>query len=144
VRLGRGLGRDQKVELIRNVPLFARCSKKELAEIAHIADEVDLPAGKDFIRQGERGREFFVVLEGEVEVSRDGKAIQMRGSGDFFGEIALVTKVPRTATVTAKSPVRALVITDRDFRTLLSHSPHIQVKVLEALAERVAASQQET
>jgi CRP/FNR family cyclic AMP-dependent transcriptional regulator len=141
VRLGRGLGKDQKVELIKNVPLFARCSKKELAEIAHIADEIDLPAGKDFIRQGERGREFFVILEGDVEVSRDGQTLVARGSGDFFGEIALISKVPRTATVTAKTPVRALVITDRDFRTLLSHSPHIQVKVLEALAERLAATQ---
>jgi CRP-like cAMP-binding protein len=143
VRLGRGLRRDQKVELIRGVPLFSRCSKKELAEIAHIADEIDLPAGKDFIRQGERGREFFVVLEGDVAVTRDGKTIQNRGAGDFFGEIALVSKVPRTATVTAKTPVRALVITDRDFRTLLDHSPDIQVKVLEALAERLAALQSE-
>ena len=130
--------------MIRSVPLFARCSKKELAEIAHIADEIDLPAGKQFIRQGERGREFFVVLEGEVDVTRDGKRLQKRGAGDFFGEIALVSKVPRTATVTATTPVRALVITDRDFRALMEHAPHIQVKVLEALAERVAATQAET
>jgi CRP/FNR family cyclic AMP-dependent transcriptional regulator len=138
VRLGR-IGKDQKVELIKQAPLFARCSRKELAEVAQLADEIDLPAGKDFIRQGERGREFFVVLEGEVDVTRDGKTLQQRGPGDFFGEIALVSKVPRTATVTAKTPVRALVITDRDFRSLLEHSPQIQVKVLEALAERLAS-----
>jgi CRP/FNR family transcriptional regulator, cyclic AMP receptor protein len=143
VRLGRGLGKSQKVELIKSVPLFARCSKKELAEIAHIADEVDLPAGKNFIREGERGREFFVILDGDVEVSRDGKKVQARGPGDFFGEIALISKIPRTATVTAVSPVRALVITDRDFRSLLSHSPDIQIKVLEALAERLAGTQAE-
>jgi CRP/FNR family transcriptional regulator, cyclic AMP receptor protein len=138
VRLGRGLGRSQKVELIKSVPLFARCSRKELEEVAHIADEIDLPTGKDFIRQGERGREFFVVLDGEVEVTRDGQQLQRRGAGDFFGEIALVSKVPRTATVTATTPVRALVITDRDFRGLMEHSPQIQAKVLEALGERVA------
>jgi CRP-like cAMP-binding protein len=89
-----------------------------------------------------RGREFFVVLEGDVEVTRGGHELQRRGPGDFFGEIALVTNVPRTATVTATSPVRALVITDRDFRRLLEDSPRIQLKVLEALAERLAELQQ--
>jgi CRP/FNR family transcriptional regulator, cyclic AMP receptor protein len=138
VRLGRRIGKNAKVDLIRRVPLFSRCSRKELGQIAAIADEIDLPAGKDFIRQGERGREFFVVLDGEVQVTRDGSAIQRRGTGDFFGEIALVSKVPRTATVTAKTPVRALVITDRDFRALMDRFPPIQTKVLEALAERVA------
>jgi CRP/FNR family cyclic AMP-dependent transcriptional regulator len=141
VRIGRRLGKDQKVDIIRRVPLFSRCNKKELAEIASHADEIDLPQGKQLIRQGERGREFFVLLEGEADVERDGEHIQTMGSGDFFGEIALVSKVPRTATVTATTPVRALVITDRDFRTLLEHSTEINLKVLEALAERLAQLQ---
>ena len=138
MRLGRKIGRDRKAEIIQRAPLFSRCSKKELAQIAAIADEIDLPTGKDFIRQGERGREFFVLLDGEVEVSRDGTPLERRGPGDFFGEIALVSKVPRTATVTSTTPIRALVITDRDFRTLMERQPQIQTKVLEALAERVA------
>jgi CRP/FNR family cyclic AMP-dependent transcriptional regulator len=139
VRLGRrGITRNEKVKLIRSVPLFARCSRKELGEIAAIADEIDLPQGKALIRQGERGREFFVLLGGEVEIARDGEPIDTMAAGDFFGEIALVSKVPRTATVTATSPVRVLVVTDRDFRTLLEDSPQIQLKVLEALAERLA------
>jgi CRP/FNR family transcriptional regulator, cyclic AMP receptor protein len=141
VRIGRRLGSNQKVELIRQAPLFARCTKSELAEIAAHADEIDLPEGKDLIRQGERGREFFILLEGEADVIRDGNHVQTMGPGDFFGEIALVSKVPRTATVKATKPVRALVITDRDFRTLLEHAPQIQLKVLEALAERLAALQ---
>lgn len=141
MRIGRKLGSNQKVELIRRVPLFARCTKKELAEIASHADEIDLPEGKRLIRQGERGREFFVLLEGEAEVVRDGEHVQAMGPGDFFGEIALVSRVPRTATVTATTPVRALVITDRDFRMLLEDAPQIQLKVLEALAERLAAIQ---
>jgi CRP-like cAMP-binding protein len=141
VRIGRRLGKDQKVDIIRRVPLFSRCNKKELAEIASHADEIDLPQGKQLIRQGERGREFFVLLEGEADVERDGEHIQTMGSGDFFGEIALVSKVPRTATVTATTPVRALVITDRDFRTLLEQSTEINLKVLEALAERLAQLQ---
>jgi CRP-like cAMP-binding protein len=132
------LGKDAKVELIRRVPLFSRCSKRELAEVAKIADEIDLPAGKVLIRQGERGREFFVLLEGTAEVRKDGKTVATLDSGDFFGEIALVSRSPRTATVTTISPVHALVVTDRSFRSLLDHSPQIQLKVLEALAERLA------
>jgi CRP/FNR family transcriptional regulator, cyclic AMP receptor protein len=137
VRLGR-VGRNQKIELLKHASLFSECSKKQLGEIAAIADEIELPAGKDLIRQGERGREFFVLLEGDVMVVKDGKQLQQRGPGDFFGEIALVSKVPRTATVTTTTPVRMLVVTDRDFRHLLETSPDLQRKVLQVLADRVA------
>jgi CRP-like cAMP-binding protein len=132
------LRRNEKVELIKKVPLFAGCSKRELEEIAHIADEIDLNEGKEMTRQGSRGREFFVLLEGEADVTKDGQSINKLGAGDFFGEIALVSDSPRTATVTATSPVRALVITDRSFRRLLDDQPEIQRKVLQALAERLA------
>jgi CRP/FNR family cyclic AMP-dependent transcriptional regulator len=132
------LHRNQKVELIKRVPLFAGCSKHELEEIAHIADEIDLNEGKEMTREGSRGREFFVLLEGDADVTKDGQSINKLGAGDFFGEIALVSDTPRTATVTATSPVRALVITDRSFRRLLDESPEIQRKVLVALAERLA------
>ena len=132
------LHRNQKVELIKQVPLFANCSKHELEEIAHIADEIDLNEGKEMTREGSRGREFFVLLEGDADVTKDGQSINKLSSGDFFGEIALVSDTPRTATVTATSPVRALVITDRSFRRLLDESPEIQRKVLVALAERLA------
>ena len=110
------LRRNQKVELIKHAPLFANCSK----------------------RQGSPGREFFVLLEGEADVAKDGRVINQLSAGDFFGEIALVSDSPRTATVTATTPVRALVITDRDFRHLLKDQPEIQSKVLAALAARLA------
>jgi CRP/FNR family transcriptional regulator, cyclic AMP receptor protein len=132
------LHRNQKVELIKRVPLFASCSKHELEEIAHIADEIDLSEGKEMTREGSRGREFFVLLEGDADVTKNGQSINKLGAGDFFGEIALVSDTPRTATVTATTPVRALVITDRSFRRLLDESPEIQRKVLVALAERLA------
>jgi CRP/FNR family transcriptional regulator, cyclic AMP receptor protein len=132
------LRRNEKVELIKKVPLFAGCSKGELEEIAHIADEIDLAEGKEMTREGSRGREFFVLLEGEADVTKNGSSINKLGSGDFFGEIALVSDSPRTATVTATSPVRALVITDRSFRRLLDEQPEIQRKVLVALAKRLA------
>lgn len=132
------LHRNEKVELIKKVPLFANCSKGELGQIAQIADEIDLNQGKEMIREGSRGREFFVLLEGDADVTKDGRSINKLGAGDFFGEIALVSDSPRTATVTATSPVRALVITDRSFRQLLDESPEIQRKILVALAERLA------
>jgi CRP/FNR family cyclic AMP-dependent transcriptional regulator len=132
------LGKDGKIELIRKVPLFSWLSKTGLREVASIADEMDFPEGKDLTREGERGREFFVILEGLVHVNKKGKRVRQLGKGDFLGEIALVTKQPRTATVTTASPVRALVITDRDFARLLRDSPQIGQGVLEALAERLA------
>jgi len=132
------LRRNEKVELIKKVPLFAGCSKGELEQIAQIADEIDLNEGKEMTQQGSRGREFFVLLEGEADVTKDGQSINKLGAGDFFGEIALVSDSPRTATVTATSPVRALVITDRSFRRLLEEQPEIQTKVLQALAKRLA------
>jgi CRP-like cAMP-binding protein len=134
------LHKNAKVELLKGVPLFARCSKKELAEIATIADEIDLPEGKQLTKEGGRGREFFVLLEGEADVRRKKRKVKTLGPGDFLGEIALVTKVPRTATVTTSTPVRALVVSEQNFRRLLERSPDVQIKVLEALAERVAAT----
>jgi CRP/FNR family cyclic AMP-dependent transcriptional regulator len=132
------LGKNSKVDLIRHVPLFSACSKNELAEIASIADEIDLPEGKTLMEQGAEGREFFVLIEGTVDVTQNEQKVKSMGPGDFFGEIALVSKTPRTATVKTTSPVRALVINDRGFRALLEHSPQIQLGVLQALAERVA------
>jgi CRP-like cAMP-binding protein len=126
------------VELIKRVPLFSRCSRKELDEVAQLADEIDLNEGKEMTKEGQPGREFFVLLDGQVDVKRNGRRINTLGKGDFFGEIALVSRAPRTATVVATSPVHALVITDRSFRRLMERSPQIQSKVLEALAERLA------
>ena len=132
------LGKDGKIELIKNVPLFSKLSKKGLAEVAQIADELDLPKGKMMAEEGDRGREFFVLLEGEADVTKSDTSINTIHGGDFFGEIALVTKMPRTASVTATSDVRVLVITERDFATLLKHSEEVGRGVAEALAERIA------
>ena len=132
------LRKDAKVELLKRVPLFSKLDKKALEDVAHIADEIDLPAGKEMATEGDRGREFFVLLKGEADVTRGGEKINTMKEGDFFGEIALVTKMPRTATVTATSNVDVLVITERAFDALLKKSPTIGRNVAEALAERVA------
>ena len=131
------LQKDAKIDLLKNVPLFAGCSKTELQRIASLADELDLGDGATLIREGERGREFIVIAEGTVNVTRNGKQLRELGAGDFIGEIALVADVPRTATVTATSPVRLLVVTDRAFRGLLEQMPSIAKKVLQSLGERL-------
>jgi CRP/FNR family transcriptional regulator, cyclic AMP receptor protein len=132
------LRKNAKVELIKGVPLFAECSKKELSEVAGIADEIDLREGKELTTQGGVGREFFILVEGTAEVRKGTRRVNMLGPGDFFGEISLIRHTPRTATVVATSPVRTLVITERSFRALLEHQPGIQTKVLSALAARLA------
>jgi CRP/FNR family transcriptional regulator, cyclic AMP receptor protein len=133
------LRKNAKVELIKRVPLFAHCSKKELGLVAQIADEIDLAEGKTLMREGDRGREFFVLVEGNADVRRRNRKVNTLEKGDFFGEIALVSQRPRTATVTTTSPVRALVVTEQSFRSLLDRAPDVQRKVLQALADRVAA-----
>ncbi len=132
------LGRNAKVELIRQVPLFSQLSRREVEEVTKIADEIDVKAGKVLTREGERGNEFFVLLDGAARVERGDKKVNTLGRGDFFGEIALVSRSPRTATVTTTEPSDLLVITGTSFRALLEHSPRIQLRVLEALADRLA------
>jgi CRP/FNR family cyclic AMP-dependent transcriptional regulator len=132
------LGKDAKIELLKRVPLFSRLDKKALQAVAQIADELDLPAGKEMAIEGDRGREFFVLLDGEADVKKGDTSINTMKEGDFFGEIALVTKMPRTASVIATTDVRVLVITERDFDALLKKSPDVGRRVAEALAERVA------
>lgn len=135
------LHKDKKAELIASAPLFADCSKKELRLVAMLADEIDFRPGKVLTREGTPGREFFVLLEGEVEVTRGGKRISTLGAGDFFGELALVSNIPRTATVTAITPVRMLVVSGRDFRRLLHDEPTVATKVLGTMAERMPHSE---
>jgi CRP-like cAMP-binding protein len=132
------LGKDSKVKLIEKVPLFSKLSRKGLEDVAHLADELDLPAGKVMAKEGDRGREFFVLLDGVADVKKGDQSVNKMGAGDFFGEIALVTHMPRTASVTAIEDVRVLVITERDFNALLKRSPEISRGIAEALAERIA------
>jgi CRP-like cAMP-binding protein len=131
------LRKNAKLELIKRVPLFSNCSKRELDEIAGIADELSIPEGKELTREGATGHEFLVLIDGSADVRRKSRKVNTLGSGDFLGEIALITGAPRTATVTTTSPSRMLVVTARDFRMLLRHMPTLQLKVLEALASRL-------
>jgi CRP-like cAMP-binding protein len=132
------LRKDAKIELLRQVPLFSACSKRELSEISMLADELGLPEGSTMIEEGRLGHEFFVLVDGEAEVRRKGKRVKVLGGGSFFGEMALVSSRPRNSTVKAVGPVRVLVVHEQAFRRLLHDSPGIQLKVLQTLADRAA------
>jgi CRP-like cAMP-binding protein len=131
------LSKNAKVELLRRVPIFAGCSRAELVEVAISADELEAPAGQVLAREGRRGREFFVVVEGAVTVTRGGRKLAELGPRDWFGEIAILTYKPRTATVAATSPVRLLVLDDRAFRRIVETTPRIALKVLASVAQRL-------
>ena len=128
----------EKTELLRRVPLFAESSEEELEAIAALTADFTLSGGRELMAEGEIGRALVVVVEGEVVVDRDGERIAAGGPGDFFGEIALLTGRPRTATVTATTDARVLVLDGHRFEQLLQEAPTIAVGVLKAVAERLA------
>ena len=130
---------DAKVEALKRSPLFHGLAKSELAQLAKETEDLEIGAGKVLCKEGDTAREFFVILEGEVEVTKDGHRLATLGPGDFFGEIALIDHSPRSATVTATTPVRFFVLTSRAFSALLDHNPGVERKVLRALAKRVLA-----
>ena len=129
---------DTKADALGVAPLFKGLSRHELVELAKATEDLEVEEGKVLMREGDLGREFFVLVDGEVSVTKDGKEIRRLGAGDFFGEIALVYENPRrTATVTAASPLRFFVLTRQSFRSLLEHQPQIEDKVMAALEERM-------
>jgi CRP-like cAMP-binding protein len=131
---------DTKVDALAKAPLFAALSRQELGELAKATEDLEVEEGKTLTREGDLGREFFVIVDGDVSVTQDGKEIRRLGAGDFFGEIALIyDNARRTATVTAASPLRFFVLTRQSFRSLLEHQPGIEEKVMAALEERLAA-----
>lgn len=128
---------DVKVEALGQVPLFQGLSKKHLRALARVTEDVAVEAGTILCREGRLGREFFVIVDGMAEVTKGGKRLAMRGPGEFFGEIALVTTTTRTATVTAKTPLRCFILMRGDFRIVLDENPTVERKVMQALAERL-------
>jgi CRP/FNR family cyclic AMP-dependent transcriptional regulator len=128
---------DTKLKALKGAPLFDGLSRKELTQLARVSEDLELEPGKFLCKEGEIGHEFFVIVDGKVNVTRKGRRVATRGEGDFVGEIALLEGVPRTATVTAETPVRVFVLTRKDFRHLLDENPGVERKVLRALARRL-------
>jgi CRP-like cAMP-binding protein len=132
-------GHDTKVDSLRRAPLFGDLSKDELETLAKGTEDLEVEAGKVLCREGEPAMEFFVIIDGEVEVTRDGRTIRTLRNGDFFGEIALLEDLPRTATVTAKTPLRFFVLTRQSFWGLVDRSPDVERKLLRTLARRLVS-----
>ena len=133
---------DDKADALRRAPLFQNLSRGELVELAKVTEDVEVEEGKVLAREGDLGSEFFVVVDGEVAVTKEGRELRRLGPGDFFGEIALIWDSPRrTATVKAATPLRFFVLTRPAFRSLIDHHPDIERNVQEALEERVRATE---
>jgi CRP/FNR family transcriptional regulator, cyclic AMP receptor protein len=120
------------------VPLFRGLSKKQLRRISSLMTRVDRPAGQVLTSEGKSGNEFFIVLEGEVEVRQGDRVIATRGPGDYLGEIALLDDRPRTATVVATTPVSVEVLSRREFMSLLAEAPELSEQIMATVAQRLA------
>ncbi len=129
---------DRLEERLAQVPLFSTLSQEQRLVVAQLATHLEAPTGEVLTREGEQGREFVILLEGEVEVSRDGQVVATLGPGSHFGEIALLAHAPRTATVTAKTPVVAEAIGRSGFALALAEVPGLSDELLAAMANRLA------
>lgn len=129
--------RSSKVDLLKKVPLFDGLSRRQLEQIATLADEVDVAAGKRLARTGETGHELFIILEGQAAVKTPrGRTVRL-SQGDFFGEMSLLDGGPRSADVDAETPMRLLVIGHRELWSLLSTAPSIARRIMTTLSARL-------
>jgi CRP/FNR family transcriptional regulator, cyclic AMP receptor protein len=136
-RTPRRWARDPKVERLSQVQLFSACSKRDLSRIAVLVEEIEVPAGRVLLRQGDPGREAFVIADGRAKATIRGKRSVMLVPGECFGEMALLHTAPRSATVTAETDMRLLVLGSRQFSELIESVPHVGRRVMAALAERL-------
>jgi CRP-like cAMP-binding protein len=129
--------KGSKIKLLRGVRLFSACNDKELARIASLVDEVDLPKGHVLTKEGEPGGECFVVADGVATATLRKKKLATLGPGSFFGEMSILDHGPRTATITADTPMHVLVLDPRSFVSLLDDVPSVGRKIMRVLAERL-------
>ena len=126
-----------KSDLLAKVPLFGACSRKELDRIGALADEVSVESGRLLTQAGRVGREFFVIADGTATVEIRGEVVAKLGSGDFFGEMALLDHAPRSATVRADTDMTLYVVDSRSFASLLEDAPTVARKILRGVAQRL-------
>jgi CRP/FNR family transcriptional regulator, cyclic AMP receptor protein len=131
---------ERKLEYLKRVPIFARCSKSELEALARNADEIELPAGRLLIEQGRPNHTFFIVMRGEVAVDVQGRPAGRLGPGDFFGEISMIDVGPATATITTATPLEALVMSHAQFHNAIKSNEMIALRVMAVMAERLRKS----
>lgn len=130
-------GRRNKEDLLGEVPMFAGLNARQLKAVARLSDEIERPAGTILAQEGELGREFFLILEGACGVYQGKKKVATLGPGKFFGEIALIDRGPRTATVKAETAVRAIDLGVREFSSLLDSVPGMSRRIMINLCGRL-------
>jgi CRP-like cAMP-binding protein len=138
------MARDAFIDHLAQVPLFSACSKKDLQLVAKRAEDVKVDAGKQLVGEGDAGTEFFVVIDGTAAVSKRGQKVAELGPGGFFGELALLDKAPRNATVTAETPMELVVLGQREFAGLIDDVPEFAHKLLAGLARRLRQADSQT
>ena len=129
--------KDTKLDHLANVKLFAACNKKELGIIGRASDEISVSAGKELVGEGSTGHEFFLILEGQAAVKRGGRKVATLGPGQYFGELALLDRGSRSATVVAETTMTLLVLGQREFSAVLDEVPGLAHKLLTIMAGRL-------
>lgn len=129
--------RDSHLDKLAEVPLFSACSRKDLQRIAKASDEVEVKAGRTLVDQGKTGHEFFLILEGTATVRANNRKLATLGTGDYFGELSLLSREPRDASVTADTDMKLLILGQREFTGLLDSIPGLASKILSIMARRL-------
>lgn len=137
----RPKSKGAKIALLRSVPLFSACTNRELGRIAAIVEEIDAEAGKVLVREGDSGRECFVVAEGTARATSGGRKVAAFDAGSIFGEMSLLDGGPRSCTVTAETDMHLLVMNGRGFAAVVEDLPPVAHKVMRAMAERLRAAE---
>ena len=129
--------KDEYLHHLAKVPLFSACSKKELQTIARASDDVEVPKGKVLVEEGKPGHEFFLIIDGSAAVKRGKKTVAKLGPGQYFGELALLDRGPRSASVEATSDLDVLVLGQREFAGVIDEVPSLAHKLLTSMAQRL-------
>lgn len=131
------MAKDSKLDHLSQVRLFSALSKKELTTIGRASDEVKVPAGKVLVEEGSPGHEFFLILDGTATVKKNGRKVATLTTGQYFGEMALLDRGPRSAAVSADTDMTLLVLGQREFSGLLDEIPGLAHKILSTMAARL-------
>jgi CRP/FNR family cyclic AMP-dependent transcriptional regulator len=129
--------RDSHLDKLADVPLFSACSRKDLQRIAKASDEVEVKAGRVLVDQGKTGHEFFLILDGSATVRANNRKLATLGPGQYFGELSLLSREPRDASVSADTDMRLLILGQREFTGLLDSIPGLAGKILQTMAKRL-------
>jgi CRP/FNR family cyclic AMP-dependent transcriptional regulator len=138
------MARSDIDQTLASIPIFSECSKKELKAISKLVTPVQVHAGKTLVTEGDPGREFMIIASGTATVRRNGRKVASLGPGDFFGELAVLAGVPRTATVVADTDMTVEALNRAEFSALLDESPALAKKILIGAVKRLYENDQKS